>query len=327
MDKKFFISRQGRQFVLYAGLLDEAHAHGLKAIRTQLSQVPSDANGNVAICHAIVETDCGTFEAFGDAAPNNVARNIVPHLIRMAETRAKARALRDAINVGVLAAEETEDDDQPQPQPEPGPNGHKATANVPKAPPTLGEIRAGYAKLSSRLAELHVAIPPLAPDANADQASAQGRYWKQMLPRCEASGVFGSLVSDWLGWAAQARALGLPVEQLDPDMSDLSLANGIASLSNAVRQAERAVKTAPAAGPSQLPQTAQPPPGGSTATPAQVKAIYAIASHLGWSDSQTASYAQTRHQSPVEQLSKGDASKLIDDLKAKQGEANDEHAV
>jgi len=111
MKKDFIVERSGKSFVLYAGLLDEAHAQGLKAITTNLLQVPNDENGHVAIVQASVETEKGTFSGLGDAAPENVARPMVTCLIRMAETRAKARALRDAVNVGVVALEELGDED------------------------------------------------------------------------------------------------------------------------------------------------------------------------------------------------------------------------
>jgi hypothetical protein len=113
MKKEFIVERNGKSFVLYAGLLDLAHERGLKAVTTTLVQIPSDLNGHMAIVHATVETSQGTFTGLGDAAPDNVARMMVPHLIRMAETRAKARALRDAVNVGVTALEELGDLDEP----------------------------------------------------------------------------------------------------------------------------------------------------------------------------------------------------------------------
>src|ERR687885_545055 len=95
------IERQGKRFVLYAGLLEEAHSRGLRSIETELLQVPAKENGEVAIVKAVIRTEEGKFAGIGDASPQNVNRTIAPHLIRMAETRAKARALRDAINVGV----------------------------------------------------------------------------------------------------------------------------------------------------------------------------------------------------------------------------------
>lgn len=110
MKKEFTVERHGKSFVLYAGLLDEAHAQGLKSITTTLLQAPSDANGNLAICQAIVEMGNGTtFAGIGDASPNNVNEMMRNCLIRMAETRAKARALRDAVNVGNVALEELEE--------------------------------------------------------------------------------------------------------------------------------------------------------------------------------------------------------------------------
>ncbi|HEV3476011.1 MAG TPA: hypothetical protein VG127_00885, partial [Rubrobacteraceae bacterium] len=116
MRDEFMITRQGKQYVLFAGLLDEAHSRGLRGIDTELIQVPDDSNGSVAIVMATAEMDDGRrFSGIGDASPENVGRNIVPHLIRMAETRAKARALRDAVNVGATALEELSDGDDAPP--------------------------------------------------------------------------------------------------------------------------------------------------------------------------------------------------------------------
>ena len=106
MREEYMIERQGKRFVLYAGLLEEAHSRGLRSIETELLQVPAKENGEVAIVKAVIRTEEGKFAGIGDASPQNVNRAIAPHLIRMAETRAKARALRDAINVGVTAFEE-----------------------------------------------------------------------------------------------------------------------------------------------------------------------------------------------------------------------------
>jgi hypothetical protein len=106
MREEYMIERQGKRFVLYAGLLEEAHNRGLRSIETELLQVPGQENGEVAIVKAVIRTEEGKFAGIGDASPQNVNRAIAPHLIRMAETRAKARALRDAINVGVTAFEE-----------------------------------------------------------------------------------------------------------------------------------------------------------------------------------------------------------------------------
>lgn len=124
MRKEFIVERQGKSFCLYAGLLDLAHQQGLQSIRTELVQAPTDANNRVAICSATVTLHKDgvdrEFTGIGDAAPNNVAPAMQTCLLRMAETRAKARALRDAVNIGVAAFEELGDDDAYDGAPERG---------------------------------------------------------------------------------------------------------------------------------------------------------------------------------------------------------------
>jgi hypothetical protein len=143
--KEFIVERDGRSFVLYAGLLDLGHERGLRSITTTLVQVPGELNGMTAIVHATVETEGGTFTGLGDASPGNVTRMMAPHLIRMAETRAKARALRDAVNVGVTALEELGDDEArpetrlPESQKEPQKAGASAARPAPAPAPSAAE--------------------------------------------------------------------------------------------------------------------------------------------------------------------------------------------
>src|SRR5881398_2421052 len=95
-----------RESITYAELLSMAHDEGLKSIQTQILAQPTDENGHRCIVKAVVELEKGRFEGIGDADPGNVEGFLAPHLIRVAETRAKARALRDAVNCGVVSFEE-----------------------------------------------------------------------------------------------------------------------------------------------------------------------------------------------------------------------------
>jgi hypothetical protein len=122
-----------KEVVTYPGLLSMAHEEGLQRVATELVQAPSDENGRTAIAKAEIETTKGHFEALGDASPENVNSVIVPHLIRMAETRAKARALRDAVNVGIVSFEELEGDGLPNGQAAGGASGAEAQVPAPPA--------------------------------------------------------------------------------------------------------------------------------------------------------------------------------------------------
>jgi hypothetical protein len=161
VDPKFVIPRQGKQMVLYIGLLDAAHRAGLVAIETDILQYPCEENDRTCIVRATVvfERDPERplrFTAIGDANPRNVGANIAPHFIRMAETRAKARALRDALNIGMVTAEELGGDEDAQP----------ATGTVVAATPGY-TIRVAAPPVARHEGEVPAAIhdPDAPPDA------------------------------------------------------------------------------------------------------------------------------------------------------------------
>ena len=107
LDERFLKNIKGKDFVLYAGLLDLAHQIGIQSIRVKTIQYPTKENGLEAICEAHVESKNGEdFIEIADANPNNVAPLVKKHVLRMAATRSKARALRDMTNVGITCLEE-----------------------------------------------------------------------------------------------------------------------------------------------------------------------------------------------------------------------------
>jgi len=105
----FIKNIKGKDFVLYAGVLDLATQKGLLKLEVELLQFPTKENGNEAICRAVAEGKNGeTFSDVGDANPKNCTEMISKHLIRMASTRAKGRCLRDMCNIGIACLEELE---------------------------------------------------------------------------------------------------------------------------------------------------------------------------------------------------------------------------
>jgi hypothetical protein len=133
--RHYVINRQGKDFVLYDGLVAGLHAvsKGFFVVDTRLEQIPSAGNGQVAVVSAQVrildpeqpEVTLRAASGVADAAPENVSRQMVTALLRMAETRAKARALRDLLGVRMVSLEEI------------GPGGADAEPDAEARPPAF----------------------------------------------------------------------------------------------------------------------------------------------------------------------------------------------
>jgi len=111
IDPRFIKNLKGKDFVLYSGVLDQGHQIGIQSIQIEPVQYPTKENGYEGICKAIITSiDGRIFTEIGDANPKNVNAQVSAHVLRMAATRAKARALRDMTNIGMTCFEELTDD-------------------------------------------------------------------------------------------------------------------------------------------------------------------------------------------------------------------------
>ncbi len=107
LDERWLTTIEGREFVKYPGLLDLGHQKGIAQIEVEVIQLPTAENGHFAVCKATVVSKTGeSFIDIGDANPSNCSSKVSKHLLRMASTRAIARALRSFCNIGITALEE-----------------------------------------------------------------------------------------------------------------------------------------------------------------------------------------------------------------------------
>jgi len=111
LNKDEYVMLQGKRHPLYRGVLRLAGESGLKKLAVRLIQAPSAENGGSAICEAVAifrspDGQEREFVEIGDCDGSNCGKMIAPHRVRMAATRAKGRALRDALGIGEALIEE-----------------------------------------------------------------------------------------------------------------------------------------------------------------------------------------------------------------------------
>lgn len=97
------VTIRDKKFIKYEGLLSLAHKAGLESIKVK----SLDVREEFALFEATATFVGGrVFTEIGDATPHNVNHNLKGSFIRVAATRAKARALRDALGIGMCSTEE-----------------------------------------------------------------------------------------------------------------------------------------------------------------------------------------------------------------------------
>jgi predicted nucleic acid-binding Zn finger protein len=208
LDDRFMINIKGKDFVLYAGVLDLATQNGLLKLEIELLQFPTKENGNEAICRAVAESKTGeVFSDIGDANPSNCHSLIVKHLIRMASTRAKGRALRDMCNIGMACIEELADFDDVIGSGQPKKTTRKKTAgNTEKEAPKAKTDTKKIPPAKDKPAPTANAKQPIQPanPATDDDPGAQNKSTQPNMSEAQKRAIYNL-----------SRRRGISVEELE----------------------------------------------------------------------------------------------------------------
>lgn len=178
-----------KEYQQYARLLAKAHEKGLIGIVTAVVKIP-ERFGDLAIFHAYARFASETgeireFHGTGDATPENVGRMTAPRYVAMAETRAKRRALADALGDADLLDDEAAEGYAPHPMDSTHSaegRGAQALGEIPPLP--KGEYEDGVARDWTRYVgyalEDGMTIQPV---TTAQQALGQLAYLKRKYAR------------------------------------------------------------------------------------------------------------------------------------------------
>ena len=197
MRDEYKIQRQGKTYVLYLGLLNEVHEKFVRfSIETELiAPVAQDKPIVKATFYgwdpekpeggppSVKTSGLGTGGRKGDE--KSPAARTAP--LEMAETRAKARALRDAVNVGETAFEELSEGEASEPM------SVSSASEAPVQRSTLGRLRflaTTYAETLERNPEVHIRsfeeqVGPLE-DLSEAQATVWIRRYESGLDKLES---------------------------------------------------------------------------------------------------------------------------------------------
>jgi len=103
--KSDIVSISGKDFMTYEGLLKKAHEKNEDFSMVILESFVSE-DMKMSWCKVRLSAAGRTFDGFGSSTPENTGAMTSSHPVEMAHTRAKGRALRDYLNIGLVMAEE-----------------------------------------------------------------------------------------------------------------------------------------------------------------------------------------------------------------------------
>ena len=104
VDKKYIVDIKGKKFITYAGLLNEAHKQKIEDMR--VTELNVNWDNQSAYCIVACKIGEKEFMGVGSGTQENCGSMVKGHFVEMAHTRAKARALRDALNIDMVAVDE-----------------------------------------------------------------------------------------------------------------------------------------------------------------------------------------------------------------------------